>query len=189
MAIDPLNTWKQTLADLPKVSSPIWALNFANWYADRIANIAPDPSALVASSFTFVFNSATFAAQLALLPPTLDPVSGIAGFAAAWSAAIALTIYPVTLLVGPGAFIPPSTPATLFSAVTMVMINPASLVLAQAKIMELVTAPVVSDPMDSVFAEKFRDATLQLSIMVTGLNSIPPPAGPLPLIAPLVPLL
>jgi hypothetical protein len=182
--IDPLSTWNSTFNALPKVSDPSWSLTLANWYADRITGIQPDQTQLnTGAGFTFVFDSALFAAGLAVLTPTLIQAAGIAGFASAWSAALATTIYPVTLLVAPGAFIPPTTPATLFSAVTAAIIDPTSIVAGVAKINELAT---VSPEATSVFAEKFRDATLLLSITVTGLNSITP--TPTPLVAPLIPL-
>lgn len=187
--IDPLSTWQSTLAALPKVADTSWALNFADWYSNRIVNIQPNQTILNTSTgFVFTFSTATFAAQLITLGPTFNQAAGIAGFANAWATAIALTIFPATLNVSAGAFIGTSTPPTLFSAVTAVVLDPASIVAAVAKINELATAPPVSDPTMSQFSEKFRDATLLLTITVTGLNSVPPPPGPNPLVAPLVPL-
>ncbi len=191
MAVDSLDIWKQTLEALPKVGDVSWALNFAAWAAERVNNkIETDPTSLDSSAgFTFVFNEPVFAGALAALPPTPSQALGIAGFAAAWETAILTTIFPATLNVAAGAFIPPQSNATLFSAVNSVLLDPPSIVAGKAKIMELVSAPPAGSGLDSQFAEKFREAFLELTITVVGLDSTPPPAGPLPLTAALVPLI
>lgn len=181
MTIDPLNVWKSTLATLPKVVDGSWALNFANWYAERIIGIMPDPTVLTPVGFIFTFSAPTFATNLITMTPSMNPLQGITGFANAWASAIALTVFPATLTLMPGTvFGSPPTPATTYSAITSVTLNPASLAAAQAKLMELAAAVPVSNPQDSIFPEKFRDATLLLKIDVTGLNSITPTPAPLP---------
>ena len=183
MAVDILQDWKDTLAALPKVADTSWAATFAEWYADRVINIETSPALDTTTGFTFPFAEAVFAAALIALTPTTDALAGITGFANAWESAILLTIPTVA----PGAFIPPSTPATLFSVVTGTIIDPASTALGKAKIIELASASPVPDPQDSEFPVKFRDATLLLTITVTGLNSVSPTPGPL--VAAAVPLL
>ncbi len=187
MAIDPLVTWRSTLAALPSTSTPIWAVNFSQWYADRIVNIETDPSFLVDPGFSFVFSISTFKSALEVLPPTTDQLAGITAFATAWESAILAS----TVSAFPGAFIPPSTPATLFSIVSTTVIDPAGIAAGKAKIIELATALPVSDPLLSEFPVKFREATLLLTVTVTGFDSTPPVPGPgpLPLTAPLVPLI
>lgn len=180
--IDPLSTWKSTLAALPKVANTSWALNFANWYSDRIVAIEPDSTALTAAGFTFTFAVGIFATQLTALTPTASAVAGITGFANAWESAILASV----AVVPPGAFVPPSSPPTLFSAVASTIIDPSSIALGKAKLLELITAPQVDDPNSSQFPVKFREATLLLSITATGTNSITP--TPTPLVAALVPL-
>lgn len=176
MAVDPLQDWKDTLANLPKVADASWALNFANWYAGRIASISPDPNILTASGFLFTFVSATFATNLATLMPTSDPISGTMGFANAWQTAIALTIYPATLTLMPGTvYGTPATQANTFSVITSVTLNPASITAAYTKLLELATAPAAEDPQDSAFPEIFRDATLLLKVDITGSNGVPSP--------------
>jgi hypothetical protein len=177
MAIDPLSTWKSELANLPKVADTSWAANFANYYADRIVNITTDPSALVPSGFVFTFAKPVFQSQLLALTPTNSALAGITGFANAWEAAILAS----TVVVAPGSFKPPTSPTTLFSVVISTIIVPTSIAAGKAKIIELVSAPPVEDAMDSQFPVKFRDATLELKITVTGLDSQPiPPGGPGP---------
>jgi hypothetical protein len=186
--IDPLATWKSTLAALPKVADTSWALTFANWVAARVVSITTDPASLtLASPLLFTFNTASFASGLISLAPTNNPLAGITGFADAWANSIATITYPASLLVAPGAFIPPTSPTTLFSAITAVSIDPASILSGKAKIIELAAAVPVADPNDSLFPEKFRDAFLELTITVVGLDSTVP--TPVPLTAANIPLI
>lgn len=192
MAIDPLSTWKSTLAALPKVADASWAPNFAAWYAGRIIGITTSPAALVPTGFLLTFNTALFASGLVALTPVGNALAGITGFANAWEAAILTSVYPATLTLLPGSFIPPTSPTTLFSAITSVLITPASIAAAKAKIIELASSPPVDDVNNSEFPQKFRDATLLLKINVIGLDSQPPPTagpGPQPLNANNVPLI
>lgn len=179
--IEPLSTWKTELQNLPKVGDTSWAANFAGWYADMIVNIQPDTSTFSAAGFSFTFNTATFAAGLIGLQPTPDATAGITGFANAWEQAILSSV----LVVGTGSALLPSTPATTFSVVAASIINPPSIALGKAKIISLATLGI---PSESKFPEYFRDATLMLNFSVTGTNSVTPPAGPNPLIVPLVAL-
>lgn len=185
MAIDVLQIWKDELANLPKVGDNSWVTNFSTWYADRIVNIEPDPSFLVPIGFIFTFAKPVFETQLLTLTPTNDQVAGITGFANAWEAALLAS----TIVIAPGTYIPPATPATTFSIVASSIIDLTSIALGKAKLLELVTAPPVADAQNSLFPVKFREATLLLTITVSGTNSVSPPAGPNPLIATNVPLI
>ena len=184
MALEPVGTWKSTLAALPSVADSSWASAFASWYSARIATISPDPSVFAAVGFVFTFNAATFQAQLLTLGPTDDPAAGASGFANAWEAAILAS----TALVAPGSALVPPSPPTTFSVVATTVIDPTSVAAGKAKLLELAAAPPVSDANNSQFPVKFREATALLSITVTGTDSTPTPAGPLPLTAPFVPL-
>ena len=177
MSIDSLSVWKSTLAALPKVEDSSWSLSFASWYTSRIVNITTNPSSLVPLGFSSTFATTVFKDALAALGPSSSAAAGIAGFAGAWEDALNATV----IVVGPGSFAPPTSPPTMFSLVTTTTITPASIAAGKAKILELVTAPLVSDPNDSLFPQKFRDATLLLKITIVGLDSQPPPAaGPGP---------
>jgi hypothetical protein len=177
--------WTDSLADLPKVGDTSWAENFADYYADMISEIEPDPTVMIPLDFTFTFNKDLFKSNLILLAPTPNALAGITGFANAWSAAVLATVVVVGTNTVYGS---PATNANTFSAVTTSLINPASIAAGQAIILTLATDPPVGDTKDSKFPEKFRNATLALKIDVTGLDSTPTPAGPLPLVALLVPL-
>lgn len=190
--IDSLAIWRAALIALPKVSDSSWAANFAAFVADRISpigaadgkGIETDPTILTLASppplgLIFTFPQATFATSLQVLTPTEDPVAGIAGFADAWANSMSTIVFPATLNVLMGAFVPPSTPATLFSSITAVTIDPASLIAAKAKISELASSTPVADANNSDFPVKFREAFLLLTITVVGLNSIVPTPTPL----------
>lgn len=185
--IEELQTWKDELENLPKVADTSWAANFAGWYADMIAGIEPDTTALTAVGWSFTFQEAIFVTNLMLLGATLDPASGILGFADAWLAAMQASI----AVTAPGTDILPSAPpATVFSVVTTTTIDPPSMAAAKLKLLELVSAPVAEDAQDSEFPIKFREATLLLTITIVGLDSTPPGSGgPLPLTAAAIPLI
>ena len=184
MALEPVGTWKSTLAALPPVADSSWATAFASWYAARILPIEPDSSVFVAVGFLFTFNAAIFQAQLLTLAPTTDPADGALSFANAWEASLLASV----ALVAPGSALLPPTPPTIFSVVTTTIIDPTSIAAGKAKILELASAPPVADANNSQFPIKFREATALLSITVSGLNSIPLPGSPTPLVAPFVPL-
>ena len=187
MAVDPLSVWKLELTSLTPVADSTWALNFANYVADRVVAIETNPSSLI-STLVCPFNKVLFASQLVSLAPTPDAATGIAGFATAWETTILTNIFPATLSVAPGAIIPPASPATTFSLITSVILDPASIILAKNKILELISSPPVSDPNSSLFPEKFREAFLALTITIIGMDSTPTPTGPLPLVAANIPL-
>lgn len=185
--IDDLDTWKSTLNALPKVADATWTGTLAAWYAARLAAIETDPNFLIPVGFVFVYPTAAFAAALASIPPINTQVAGVTEFSNAWATALAGLIYPATLAVATGSTGPsPPTPATTFSAVASVIIDPLSIAAGQLKIMELGSAEPTADPDGTLFPEKFRDATLALKIIVTGTNSVAPTPGPLVITAPLI---
>lgn len=180
--IDPLSVWKSSLAALPKVSDSSWSNNFAGWVADRVVNITTNPSNLVLTSpLIFIFNTSAFAAALLSLAPTTDATAGITAFADAWANTISTITYPTSLSVATGASDPSAIPTYkgTFSTITSVIIQPASILSGKAKIIELASAVPVSDPNDSLFPVKFRDAFLELKIKVVGLDSDPGTPSPL----------
>jgi hypothetical protein len=170
VAIDPLSVWEDELENLPKVSDTSWAANFASWYADRLIGITTDPAALVPTGFVFTFNESLFASGLLALGPTNNQVQAINDFADAWEVAMLAS----TVVVGPGSFIPPATPASTFGGVASTVIDPFAA--AKAKLLELIGVPPT---VPSAFPTKFRDATLLLTITASGVNSVSPTPGPL----------
>lgn len=183
MPIEILNTWQSEFDALEKVNTPQWSLNKADWYSNMIANITPDPSVFSAVGFSFTFNSASFASLMSSAVPSSDPVSGISTIASAWESAILASI----VICGPGSALVPPTPATTFSVVTSTIIDPSSILLGKTMILGLSSAPKTNKGKDSEFPKKFREATLQLKIIVSGMNSLAP--TPSPLVTPPIPLI
>lgn len=183
MAVEPLNEWKNQFENMPKTQDSSWAKKFADTYAKLIQNIETDPTALV-SQMQFTFQKTIFENMLMVLPPTTSSAAGATAFAAAWEAAIIASIVAIPS----GAFIPPSAPPTLFSSVILSVIDPISIVKGKTEILKLASSQPASNAQASEFPVQFHKATLSLTITVTGLDSTPPPSGPLPLTAAAIPL-
>jgi hypothetical protein len=183
MPIEPLQVWKDEFEKLPKVKDPSWAQTMANWYADMIAGIEPDPTILNSPGFTFTYNPAIFAAAMVSIPPSVDPVSGVALIATAWESSMVAAI----ALALPGTILLPPSPATTFSVVTSTLIDPPSILAAKATLLGLATAPKTNKGNDSQYPVKLREATLQLTITISGMNSVVP--TPAPLVAASIPLI
>jgi len=175
MAVDPQATWASTLDALPKVADGSWAQNFANWYAGRISGITTKASVVIPVGFVFTFNAVVFKNNLSALAPTTSASAGINGFADAWVAAMNASI----VVAATGTSGAPASPATTFSAIASAVIDPPSVLLAKAKLQELISAPAVDDGLDSEFPVKFRDATLLLTMTLVGTNSVAPSPSPL----------
>lgn len=142
-----------------------------------IMGIAPGVASFTPVGFVFTFQQAIFASALAALAPSPSSAAGIAGFATAWESAMLAS----TVVVGPGSFVPPPLPTSIFSAVFSTTIDASSIASGKNKIMELVSSAPVDDAQNSDFPVKFREATLLLTFTAIGLDSEPiPPAGPGP---------
>jgi hypothetical protein len=175
MAVSNLATFQTTFAALPRVADTSFANNIAAWYAARINGLEPNSAQFVPTGFSFTFAESVFATQLLNLSPTMSAVEGVTKLADAWAAAILAS----SIAVGPGSFIPPSTPATLFSVVASSTFDAASVTLGRSKILELIHATPVTNALDSEFPIKLRDAILILTFTVVGTDSITPVPGPL----------
>lgn len=158
--------------------------NIGNFIADKSDNklsLAPP----VVGNMAFTFFKATFIAEITGLPPTVDPVTGRTAFANAWRDAMMASI-PI---VPSGTYIGTPTPPTTFSAppsATPVVAAGYSALLA-----DLLSAPLATgtyaaslvNPMlvPSQFPISLRNAFLMVQYILTGIDSTPPPLGPLPL--------
>jgi len=183
MTVNPLNDWKSKFKDMPKSNSAAWGKNLADLYSELIQNIETDPTALQ-SVLTFTFQKPIFASLMMSMPPVTSSQAGALGVATAWETAILAS----TVAVANGAIIPPPSPATTFSVVASSVIDPQSIIGAKKKILELASAKPTSKSEDAKMPVILREATLLLTITVTGTDSTPPPSGPLPLTAPNIPL-
>jgi hypothetical protein len=180
MALAPDPVWAKKFTDLPKVRDLSWAANIAN-ATDELATNMLEISGLFPGG-TFTFKKGVFQAQL--LPIVAAPVSQGALIAAAWGAAVQASTFSVSA----GTIVGAPSPATIFSAPPVALILPPSIAAAQGALaVKLTSLLPVSDPAQSQFGPALRAAFLMLQVSITGIDSTPSPAGPLPLIVPAQP--
>lgn len=104
--------------------------------------------------------------------------------AATLASAFEAGILASTVAIASGAFIGSDSPTTKFSSITTAVVNPASVALAKAKVLEVNGLPSTKEANKSEFPVKLRAAALLLTIGIVGFDSTPPTAGPLPLTDP-----
>lgn len=188
MAIDPEKTWIDKINFLPPAkSAPIGVKNLT----DEVDAATTGKAQLqgITGSVQFTFGKAIFYQQLLSITPVPQALPGVTKFVMAWVAAIQASV----MLVPAGAIFGSPSPATIWSAPPVTVLDPPSLVVAQstlqADLLKQGMNPVNSSG-DSDFGPAFRRAFLKLTYTVTGLNSVTPDnGGPNPLIAPNLPLL
>lgn len=182
--IDAESAWKSSWADLPlDPTGTVGGLNIANDVDSHVTNklslaapFSPGPSPIL-----FTFQKSILAGILSSLVASPDPVVGRTAIATGWQSAVLASI----LIVGAGASTTPvPTPPTQFSAPPVVVPTVALVTLAyNALVAELLAAPLAEKAEDSAVPVALRNAFLAIGYDVTGLNSIIPPVGPLPLVA------
>lgn len=176
MAMDALSIWKAQWDLLPlDGTGSAYPMNLANVIGDRVDGKMTTLS--VTSSASFTFNRALFAAEITGMAPQVTAIAGATKISDAWKTAILAS----TLTVPPGAFVGAAAPPTTFSVVSTVVVSPAA---GYASLIAgLIAAPLAGGLGQSVFPEELRKAFELLTYTITGLDSTPPPAGPLPLVA------
>lgn len=168
MALASVSSWQDDWQNnVPNVSDDSWQANLANFVADHVTSLLTSNGLFKAvgqPALTFTFAKATFQSNLGT--GTADEL--VAAFQAAWAAS--------TYVVPVGSFIGTDTPATKFSVVASCIPDAASLVLAAAKIAQVIGIPVASadDGYKSQFPVKLREAFLLITITTTGTNSVAP---------------
>ena len=182
--IDILSVWKSTFEALPLVGDSSWITGTSTWVDDRVTAKA-ELTGIINPISPFTFSKPVFETGLSSMVITGSQATGVTAFATAWEAAIVASAMVITS----GAFIGTPSPATTWSAVTSSVIDPASITLAKAKLLELISEPPAVSSSASVFADKLFEAFLLLTGTVTGSDSTPGPTGPLPLVAAAVPFI
>jgi hypothetical protein len=183
MPIPPEPQWKSTIDGLKPDSTPNWTKALA----DAVDGLVTNQAGLtgITGSVVFTFSKSIFMAQLLLVSAT--PLTAVAAQAigVAWGTAMAASI----IVVPPGSSLGAPTPPTIWS-VCASLIDPSSVAAAQAALIaDLTTMQPVKNANDSKLGPAFRKAFVSCTATVTGLNSVPPPAGPVPLLAPLTPFM
>lgn len=178
--IDPLSEWKSKYKDIPlAMAAPLGASNLADFLDARVSGsgkLALAPPVFDAAG-SFAFMKSVFAAGISGLPPTPVQATGATAIASAWMSAIMASIYTA----GAGAYVGAPAPPTMWAAPPVAVPDPAALSIAYASLLAgLISAPIGEE---SELPRLFREAFAAIGFILTGVNMIPPPAGPLPLIA------
>ena len=187
MPIDPESSWIDTVNNIEPVTAPPAGVKNIVDAIDAAVSSKAGLQGLVGSPPQFTFQKAIMLAQMLALAPSPDPVIPATLISQAWLAAATASI----MIVSPGTAVGAAAPPTMFSVVIATIVDPPSLVLAQTALMAdliSVMSTPVDDYKDSDFGPAFRRAFLSLTYTVTGLDSTPTPAGPLPLIAAALPM-
>ena len=185
MSIDSLATWKSTFASLPLVDDGTWSTNISNWVFDRVDGKAQVTNVTHATPPLW-FDKATFKSELDKLPLTDNKATGSSNFADAWKTAIDSS----TLTTVAGDSIVPGGAANTWSVVNNSVIDSSSRTSARNQMeTDLNNAALVDDVANSEFPKIIRDAFLNLTCSIDGLDSQVPPTGPLPLSISVSPLI
>ena len=184
MPIDPQSAFKSTISSLKPTNGPLWAKDIADAVDGLVTNKAG--LSVITGTCTFTFNKALFMVGIMALGPILAAPIAAQTIGIAWGNAMLASI----MVVAPGAFIGSPAPPTLFSVIISTIVDPPSVVAAQTALIATLSAmQAVKIASDSVLGPALHTAFMSCTATVTGMNSIPPPAGPLPLLAPLCPFL
>jgi hypothetical protein len=181
--IDAASVWKSEFKNLPLVSSSVGDAmsNIADFVDQRVTGkmILGAP---MGGSFSFTFNKAAFLSPLTSLTPSPSNSAGMNALASAWQSAVLSS----NMIVASGAYVGAPTPATMF-ATAVAVVDSSSVAAAYSTLLSqlLAAQPVSEDPPFPTF---FYDAFVALKYNVSGINMIPPPAGPQPLVAAMVPV-
>jgi hypothetical protein len=173
--LDPVSDWTSKFNNLPLVGDDTWAKHMAEAVDDLTTKKLEIP-AVMGVPAEFTFDVLTFETELRKLGPVPTALEGATNFATAWQLAITTSI----LIVKSGAYITLPLPANTWSVVASTVIDPASIGAAKT---QLANDILVIGPAESAddFAKAFREAFLNLTCSVVGLDSVSPPNGPQPL--------
>jgi hypothetical protein len=184
MPVSPVSDFKSAIAGLKPDNTPMWAKALADAVDGLVTNKAG--LGVVTGTFTFTFNKALFMTGIMALTATVVTPMAAQLIGVAWGNAMLSS----TMVTAPGAFIGAPAPPTLFSVIISTVIDPPSIVAAQtALIATLSVMQAVEVAQDSALAPALHTAFMSCTATITGLDSTPTPAGPLPLTAPLNPFL
>lgn len=182
MPIDPEKTWIDTVNKIPPGKNAPDQLKKLSDAVDAAMTGKAQLTGIL-GKVSFTFEKGIFYAGLLQLGPTKLAPEGVAKFSNAWSQAIVAS----KMVVPPGASLGAPTPPTIWSVVASTVLDPPSLAAAKSYLeAELLSAGLnpVADSNSGKIGPALRKAALLLTYTVTGLDSTPTPAGPLPLVAP-----
>lgn len=176
MAILPQTTWSGSYRESnpPDIGNSLWKIALADWI-DSMLNGLIQLNGMTGPGLQFTFDKETFLNGLSGV--TSKPPNGIQKLSDAWFSAMNSS----TWVVPAGSSIGAPSPTTTFGPTPPPVATPdaSTLTAGKNKILELLQAPSVTDPAQSQFPIKLREATIGITVSTVGVDSTPTPAGPL----------
>jgi hypothetical protein len=186
--IDPLPIWLAEFEKLPQDKDGTQSPKNITEFIDKrvtgkldlnnsVAKFSPPPQ--------FTWQKSVFQPLYAIIAkvPSPDPATPAIKIATAWQTSILAS----TMILSAGSSIVPPPPGTNGIAATVVaVIDPATVTLAYttliADLLKLKATPVAAD---SEFPKAMYKAFTTITYSITGIDTKPPPAGPIPIVLPL----
>lgn len=181
--IDALDIWLDEFDKLPQdPTGDMSPTNLANFVDDRVTGKLDTSTAIVkwepAPSFTWqksIFESTLRAISKV---PSSSPIIPAIKIATGWQSATLAS----KVTIQPQAKMDPPFPATTGIAATATcIIDPASVALGYALLVAKLSGVIpVNTRKESVFPRAIRDAFLLVTVTISGIDTTPPPTGPIP---------
>ena len=185
MPIDSESIWKQEIKNIGTTQVAAEGVaKFAKAINQRVTGKLGVTG--ITGSIMYTWNPAAFVSIMLSAVPTPDPISGLIKLASAWETGTVSSI----LTVPSGSYIGSASPTTTWSLVIASIIDIPSIAVAKAALIaELQLAQAVNSADNSIIGTALFHAFKKLTATVSGLDSTPTPAGPLPLVAATIPVL
>ena len=186
--IDPLPTWLTEFEKLPPDSdgtkAPKEIANFLDQRVTKKLGLKNSPVTLSPPP-QFTWQKGIFQPLFAAVAmiPSIDPLTPALKIAAAWQSATVAS----TMIISAGAAMNPPPPGTNGIVGTAVaVIDPATLALAvSGLISDLVSAKPAAAAAAATLPRAMYKAFTTLTYTITGIDTKPPPTGPIPFVLPL----
>lgn len=178
--IAPESEWVSQWDNLPVVSDNTWAQNIADMIESLASGLKIAPP-IVLSGDTWAWQKGTFKSAIESMVPVMDKITSAQMVAMAWQSATMASTYSAS-----AGFIGVPAPPTLWAGPPTIAINSASVAAAYATLFATLSSlEPTAEKGNNPIPKAFRAAFAAIMFDLSGQNSIPPPAGPLPLNAPM----
>ena len=181
--IDALNIWLDEFEKLPDdPTGDMSPTNLANFVNVRVTGKLDTSTSIVKwdPPPSFTWQKSIFEDTLRAISkvPSSDPIIPAIKIATGWQNAVIAS----TVVIQPQAIMNPPFPATSGIAATAVsIIDPASVALGYAHLVAQLSGVLpVNIKKAAVFPKAIREAFLMLTVTISGVDTKPPPTGPIP---------
>jgi len=183
LPIDPLPVWKAKFAQIPPdPTGQLSPLLISTFVLERVIQkliLAPSPVKFdPPPSYTWIATFLESTLRELALVPAVEPITPNTKIGNAWSQGT----LAAQMIITPGALMNPPPPGTNGVVGTAAaVVDPSSVPPAtSALIQDLIAAPPAGTPATVVFPEAFFKAFGKIRFIITGVDTKPPPAGPVP---------